>query len=69
MAAAKTNTLTSRIQPVLEGALRTVAHREDRSIANMVAVMIRDYCGRNGIAIPELDALDRHRRKTATERK
>ena len=27
------------------------AGREHRSIANMVEVLIRDYCGRNGIDI------------------
>ncbi len=56
MATAKTTTLTFRIEPGLKGALRTAAAREHRSIANMVEVLIRDYCGRNGIAIPEQDA-------------
>lgn len=37
--------------------MRTAADREHRSIANMVEVLIRDYCGRNGIAIPEQGAL------------
>jgi hypothetical protein len=37
--------------------LRTAADREYRSIANMVEVMIRDYCGRNGITIQEQAAL------------
>ena len=27
--------------------------REHRSIANMVEVLIREHCARNGIAIPE----------------
>lgn len=53
MATAKTTTLTFRIEPELKEALRTAARNEHRSIANMVAVLIRDYCGRNGIAIPE----------------
>lgn len=53
MATAKTTTLTFRIEPGLKEALRTAADREHRSIANMVEVLIRDYCGRNGIAIPE----------------
>lgn len=53
MATAKTTTLTFRIEPNLKEALRTAADREHRSIANMVEVLIRDYCGRNGIAIPE----------------
>jgi hypothetical protein len=57
MAAGKTTTLTFRIEPPLKEALRTAADREHRSIANMVEVLIRDYCGRNGIAIPEQGAL------------
>ena len=57
MASAKTATLTFRIEPGLKEALRTAAAREHRSIANMVEVLIRDYCGRNGIAIPEQGAL------------
>jgi len=57
MATTKTTTLTFRIEPSLKEALRTAADREHRSIANMVEVLIRDYCGRNGIAIPEQGAL------------
>jgi len=48
MATGKTTTLTFRIEPGLKDALRMAAEREHRSIANMVEVMIRDYCGRNG---------------------
>ena len=57
MATTKTATLTFRIDPGVKEALRTAARQEHRSIANMVEVMIRDYCGRNGIAIPEQGAL------------
>ena len=57
MATAKTTTLTFRIEPGLKEALRAAAAREHRSIANMVEVLIRDYCRRNGIAIPEQGAL------------
>lgn len=56
MATAKTTTLTFRIEPGLKEALRAAASREHRSIANMVEVLIRDYCGRNGVAILEQDA-------------
>jgi hypothetical protein len=49
----KTATLALRIDPGLKEALRTAAQQEHRSIANMVEVLIRDYCGRNGIAIEE----------------
>jgi len=51
MATGKTTTLTFRIEPALKDALRAAAEQEHRSIANMVAVMIRDYCGRNGVTI------------------
>lgn len=65
MATAKTTTLTFRIEPGLKNALRIAADRDHRSIANMVEVMIRDYCGREGIAIPELGALVVEGQKTA----
>lgn len=51
MATAKTTTLTFRIEPELKEALRTAAQQEHRSIANMVAVLIRDHCERNGIGL------------------
>ncbi|ONF43255.1 hypothetical protein BTO32_11255 [Marinobacter lutaoensis] len=51
MATTKTATLTFRIDPSLKEALRTAAQQEHRSIANMVEVLIRDYCERHGIAI------------------
>ncbi len=53
MAKVKTTTLTFRIEPGLKEGLRTAADREHRSIANMIEVLIRDYCGRNDIAITE----------------
>ncbi|MDD2762228.1 MAG: ribbon-helix-helix protein, CopG family [Methylomonas sp.] len=51
MAITKTTTLTFRIDPALKEALRLAAEREHRSLANMVEVLIRDYCGQHGIAI------------------
>jgi len=57
MATAKTTTLTFRIEPGLKEALRMAADREHRSIANMVEVLIRDYCGRNGVTIPKQGVL------------
>ena len=53
MASAKTATLTFRIEPELKEAVRTAAVNEHRSIANMIAVMIRDHCGRVGVEIAE----------------
>lgn len=54
MASGKTATLTFRIEPELKEAVRTAAVNEHRSIANMIAVMIHDYCGRVGVEIQEL---------------
>ena len=56
MASAKTVTLTFRIEPELKEAVRAAAVNEHRSIANMIAVMIRDYCGRVGVEIDEPSA-------------
>ncbi|MCG6867646.1 MAG: hypothetical protein LJE91_02630 [Gammaproteobacteria bacterium] len=51
MPTTKTATLTFRINPALKDALRVAAHQEHRSIANMVEMLIRDYCRRKGIDI------------------
>ena len=51
MGTTKTATLTLRIDPGLKEALRAAAQQEHRSIANMVEVLIRDYCEKHGIAI------------------
>ena len=53
MANAKTATLSFRIEPGLKEALRIAAEQEHRSIANMVEVMIRDYCGQVGVPISD----------------
>ena len=52
MASGKTATLTFRIDPGLKEALRIAADQEHRSIANMIEVLIRDYCRQRGIEIP-----------------
>ena len=57
MATRKTSTPTFRIEPYLKEALRTAAEREHPSIANMVAVLIRDYFGKHGIPIREVQTL------------
>jgi len=53
MATTKTTTLTFRIEPNIKEALCTAADRDHRSIANMVAMMIREHCARVGIAIQD----------------
>jgi hypothetical protein len=51
MASPKTTTLTFRIEPDLKRAVCSAAELEHRSIANMIEVMIRDYCGKVGVPI------------------
>lgn len=57
MTAGRDSTLAFRIEPGLKEALRTAADREHRSFANMVEVLIRDYCERNGIDFSETRSL------------
>ena len=57
MATRKISTLTFRILPYFKEAMRTAADRGHRSIANMVTVLIRDYLGKHGIPIWELQTL------------
>ncbi|MGR7919554.1 ribbon-helix-helix protein, CopG family [Zobellella denitrificans] len=53
MATTKTATLTIRVEPGLKEALRAAAKEEHRSIANMIEVLIREHCEKNGIAIEQ----------------
>lgn len=57
MPASKTATLTLRIDPGVKEGLRVIAEQEHRSLANMIDVMIRDYCTRGGVAVPEQKGL------------
>ncbi|GAB6057337.1 hypothetical protein [Desulfonatronum parangueonense] len=51
--AIKTQTVTVRMAPAVKNGLQKAADKEHRSLANMLEVMIRDYCTRNGVVIPE----------------
>jgi hypothetical protein len=57
MVATKTATLNLRIDPVLKEALRIASIKDHRSIANMVEIMIREHCSKNGISIPDQQEL------------
>ncbi|VVM08169.1 hypothetical protein MAMT_02159 [Methylacidimicrobium tartarophylax] len=57
MSRRKSSTLTVCIAPALKEALSAAAAGEHRSIVNMVEVLTWDWWDRNGIAIPEQDAL------------
>lgn len=54
MAKTKISTLNLRINPAIKEAVREAAAIEHRSVANMVEVLIRRHCDKQGIPIPEL---------------
>ena len=45
----KSTTLTVRIEPDTKGALAAAAHSERRSLANMLEVMVLQWCRDRGI--------------------
>jgi hypothetical protein len=49
MPAVKKTTVTFLILPEIKAALREAAEREHRSLANMLEIMIREWCGREGV--------------------
>jgi hypothetical protein len=49
MSSQKTETLTVGLAPDIKAAVREAAAHEHRSLANMLEVMIRDWCGRQGV--------------------
>jgi hypothetical protein len=51
MAPTKTATVTFRIDPEVKEALQQIAEREHRSLANMIEVMIREYCEEAGMKV------------------
>lgn len=51
--AAATTTLTFRVEPNLKEALRVAADWDYRSIANVVAVMLREHRARMGITVQD----------------
>lgn len=53
MARSKISTLNLRVEPGVKAAIREAAEREHRSVANMVEMLIRRHCGREGISVPE----------------
>ena len=53
MAAIKSATLNLRINPALKEAARKAAAQDHRSIANLIEILIRQHCDKEGIPIPE----------------
>ena len=57
MPAQKTATLNLRINPAVKEALREAASHDQRTISNMVEVLIRRHCEVVGISVPEQQTL------------
>ncbi len=53
----KTTTLNLRIDPAVKEGIKIAANRDHRSVANMVEILIRKHCEKEGISIPEQQSL------------
>jgi len=53
----KTTTMNLRVDRAIKEAVREAAQRDNRSIANLIEVLIRRHCEEVGIPIPEQQAL------------
>ena len=64
MSEQKATPVAFRFQPATKEALRVIAERESRSMANMVEWLVREYCGREGLGWPLAVAPEKHAKKT-----
>lgn len=51
MTVSKTEAVSVRVEPRIKAALQTAAEREMRSVANMLEVMVVDYCRSRDIPV------------------
>ena len=54
----KTEKLTIRIDPIVKEALRQVSAHDNRSVANMVEVMIFERCEQLGLSLPKVPKIE-----------
>ena len=57
MSPKKTATLNLRIDPILKEAARIAALQDQRSVANLIEVLIRKHCNEIGVSIPDQQSL------------
>lgn len=48
----KSETLNLRVSPTFKQVLKEAANHEQRSMVNMLEVLLGDYCDRQGIVLP-----------------
>ena len=59
----KSETLNLRVSPAFKQALKEAAGNEQRSMVNMLEVLLSDYCDRNSINIADLKAKPSSRKR------
>lgn len=65
----KSETLNLRVSPTFKQVLKEAADQEQRSMVNMLEVLLGDYCDRKGIAAPGQKATPpAHKRARADRR-
>ena len=52
----KSEALNLRVSPVFKEVLKAAAENEQRSMVNMLEVLLGDYCDRKGIVSPKYEA-------------
>lgn len=60
----KSDTLNLRVSPTFKLALKIAADHEQRSMVNMLEVLLAAHCDAKGIAIPEQRVMRGHRANT-----
>lgn len=53
MASTKTATLNLRIDPLVKDAIKLAAEKDQRSVANLIELLIRSHCKEVGIPVPQ----------------
>lgn len=65
----KTETLNLRVSPIFKRVLKEAADQEQRSMVNMLEVLLGDYCDRKGIVPSGPKATPSTRKHTRADRK
>jgi hypothetical protein len=58
----KSETLNLRVSPIFKQVLKLAADHEQRSMVNMLEVLLGDYCVRTGIVSPDSKTPSDHKR-------
>lgn len=64
----KSETLNLRVSPTFKQVLKEVADHEQRSMVNMLEVLLGDYCDRNGIVLPDQKAVPPAQKRARADR-